>query len=90
MGRPHGKYKNNSFQMQVGDAGYEAIRRVRKGGIILWRRERYQSDKLLEYVGQDIFLWDYFGGIDVHEGGWNYMNKPITWGNIICESLEAN
>ena len=86
---PHGKYKHNSFQMQVGDAGYEAIRLVRKGGVILWRKERYQSDTLLPYVGQEIFLWDWCGGINVFEGGWNGANKPITWGDFIVKDLTS-
>ena len=89
MTSPHGIYKHNSFQMQVGDCGFEAIRRVRKGGFILWRKEHYQSDKLLDYVGQDVFLWDYFGGIQVCEGGWDFRNRPITWGKFIVDNVES-
>ncbi len=87
---PHGKYKHSSFQMQVGDAGYEAIRIVRKGGVILWRKERYQSDTLLPYINQTIFLWDWFGGIDVFEGGWDGANRPVTWGKVIITYLKAS
>ena len=75
--------------MQVGDAGYEAIRMVRKGGIILWRQEWYQSDSLLPYVGQTIFLHDWCGGVDIYEGGWDGANKPITWGKFIVKDLIA-
>ena len=73
-----------SYHRMVGQSGYEAIRIVRKGGIILWLRGKYQSPRLLPYVGQEIFLWDCEGEIQVHEGGWDYRDRPITWGKWIC------
>ncbi len=76
---------NLSYQRAVGEVGSEAIRLVRSGGIVIWQRNRYQSKLLIPYVGQTIFLWDKDGALQIHEGGWDYRNKPITWGKWICD-----
>jgi hypothetical protein len=76
--------KSPSRQYQVGQSGYYAFRKVRKGGIILWLKHRYQSDTLLIYVGQDVFLWDCEESIQIHEGGFDALNRPIQWGKWIC------
>ena len=76
--------KSPSRQYQVGQSGYYAFRTVRKGGIILWLRNRHQSDSLIPYVGQDVFLWDAEGTIQIYEGGFDALNRPIQWGKWIC------
>lgn len=74
-----------SYQRRVGEVGSEALRLVRTGGIILWQGTMYQSDFLFPYEGQVIFLWDKDGALQIHEGGWDYRNRPILWGRWICD-----
>ena len=77
--------KYPSYQRPVGEVGCEAIRLVRPEGKILWQGHRYQSQLLLQYVGETIFLWDKDGALQIHEGGFDGRNKPITWGKWICD-----
>jgi len=77
--------KNPSRQYRVGiGSGYHAFRTVRKDGTILWLRHKYQSNSLIPYIGRDIFLWDGEGRIQIHEGGFDARNRPMTWGKWIC------
>lgn len=77
--------KYPSYHRPVGEVGCLAIRLVRSKGEILWQRHRYRSQLLLPYVGATIFLWDKDGALQIHEGGFDCRNKPITWGKWICD-----
>lgn len=76
--------KHPSRQYTVGEVGLVAFRIVRKGGVILWIRKRFQSDKLLSHVGQDISLHDGEGDIIVMDGWFDAQNRPHIYGNVIC------
>lgn len=57
------------YTQQVGQDGYQGIRTVRRGGIILWLHNRHQSDRLLPYVEQTVWVKD-AGSLTVFRGGY--------------------
>ena len=56
-----------SYTRIVGvNAGIEAVRKVRPGGIVHFNHEKIQSERLILFVGQDVFICDMDGDLWVY------------------------
>ncbi len=74
---PHWKPRRHPYFFQmVADGGFEGIRVVRKGGVILWMKSRFQCDRLIPYVGLDVWVQDNTQ-LTVFEGGFDSKNRPL-------------
>ncbi len=67
----------------VGQGGILGVRLIRKGGIILWLRDKYQCDILIPYVGREVFIEDTIDKLIVFESGFDAKNRLLR-GKWLC------
>ena len=69
--------KKPQFTQRVGEVGVEGIRLVRAGGVVLWLKCRYQDERFIPYVGQEVYIADRDGTLYFNEGWFDRNNKAL-------------
>ena len=71
-----GNYLKGKTGVTAGSPYLVGFRLVRPEGIILWQRQREQDDKLLKYIGQNVYIEDTLNGtIHIYEVQGHFLFK---------------